>query len=89
MTLPQGTVLPVDITLLVQVETEVPIVLDVPVIIPLSQTELHQPFSNLRFLLEPYVLLLDDTPDTWSEAFSSGGRNSEDAESGDINNVTP
>lgn len=70
MTLPQGTVLPVDISMVVQVETNIPIVLDVPVIIPLSQTELHSPFANMRFLLEPYVEILDETPDTFSEIFA-------------------
>jgi len=87
LTLPQGTVLPVDITVTVPVETEVPIVLDVPASIPLSQTELHAPFSNLRYLLEPYVLLLDDTPDTWAEALSPNSRATEETDPGNVLNV--
>lgn len=78
LTLQTGTVLPVTINMTVPVETEIPIVLDVPAIIPMSQTELHDPFNNLRLLLEPYVLLIDNTPDTWSEALSLSRSDSQD-----------
>jgi hypothetical protein len=33
-------------------------VLDVPVDIPLSQTELHEPFVGLREVVEPYYCLV-------------------------------
>jgi hypothetical protein len=39
----------------------------VDVTIPLSETELHAPFVNLRDLLEPYVRLLDNLPSDWSD----------------------
>jgi hypothetical protein len=87
LTLPQGTVLPVDITVTVPVHTEVPIVLDVPATIPLNQTELHTPFSNLRYLMEPFVFLLDDTPDTWAEALSPSSRAPEEAPPANVTNV--
>lgn len=86
-TLPQGMVLPVDISVVVPVETEVPIVLDVPANIPLSQTELHTPFSNLQYLFEPYVALLDDSPDTWAEAFSGQRHTVEEPPPGNVTNV--
>lgn len=57
--LPQGTLLPITIqSLLVPVDQKVLAVLDVPVNIPLSQTELHEPFVGLQKVLEPYYCLL-------------------------------
>jgi hypothetical protein len=41
----------------------------VPVNIPLRETELHQPFTNLAALVEPYDTLLDNTPSSWAELF--------------------
>lgn len=68
ITLPQGTPLTIDLSLLVPVQQQIPIVLDVPVDIALSETELSVPFTNLRELLEPYVRLLDNLPDSWDDA---------------------
>lgn len=57
--LPAGVVLPINIeSLVVPVDKKVPAVLDVPVNIPLSQTELHQPFVGLREVVEPYYCLV-------------------------------
>ena len=57
--LPAGTVLPVNIqNLVVPVDQKVLAVLDVPVNIPLSQTELHEPFVGLQKVIEPYYCLL-------------------------------
>ena len=57
--LPAGTVLPVNIqNLVVPVDQKVLAVLDVPVNIPLSQTELHEPFTGLQKVIEPYYCLL-------------------------------
>jgi hypothetical protein len=41
--------------------------LPVDVQIPLNETQLHQPFVNLRDLLEPYVRILDNLPGDWSD----------------------
>ncbi|NOH04848.1 MAG: hypothetical protein HND47_24210 [Chloroflexi bacterium] len=61
ITLPQGTVLPVLLNLTVPVDTQVPVVLDVPVNIPLSQTELNEPFVGLQEVIEPlYCFLVPD-----------------------------
>jgi hypothetical protein len=57
--LPAGTVLPVNIqNLVVPVDQKVLAVLDVPVNIPLNQTELHDPFVGLQKVVEPYYCLL-------------------------------
>jgi hypothetical protein len=49
----QGTVLPVNLSLSVPVDTQVPVVLDVPVNIPLAQTELNEPFVGLQGVIRP------------------------------------
>ena len=57
--LPEGTVLPVNIqNLVVPVDQKVLAVLDVPVDIPLNQTELHQPFVGLQQVVKPWYCLL-------------------------------
>ena len=57
--LPAGTVLPIFIqNLVVPVDKTVPAILDVPVNIPLNQTELHDPFVGLQKVVEPYYCLL-------------------------------
>jgi hypothetical protein len=57
--LPAGTLLPIYIeNLVVPVDKKVPAILDVPVDIPLNQTELHEPFVGLQKVVEPYYCLL-------------------------------
>lgn len=56
--LPAGTSLPVFLNLTVPVDTQVPVVLDVPVNIPLSQTELNEPFVGLQEVIEPLYCFL-------------------------------
>ena len=65
--LPQNLVLPVELSMNVPVNTQIPIELPVDVEIPLKETQLHDPFVNLRNLLEPYVRILDNLPDNWSQ----------------------
>ena len=61
--LPMGTSLPIYINnLMVPVDQKVLAELDVPVDIPLNQTELHEPFVGLQKVVEPYYCLLQ--PDT-------------------------
>lgn len=57
--LPQGTTLPVLLNLTVPVDTTVPVVLDVPVNIPLSQTELNEPFVGLQEVIKPLYCFMD------------------------------
>lgn len=57
--LPAGTVLPISIqNLVVPVDQQVRAAFDVPVNIPLSTTELHEPFVGLQKVVEPYYCLL-------------------------------
>lgn len=58
--LPAGQLLPVNINnLVVPVDTSVLAVLDVPVDIPLNQTELHQPFVGLQNVVKPWYCLMN------------------------------
>jgi len=56
--LPQGTTLPVVLNLTVPVDTTVPVTLNVPVNIPLSQTQLHEPFTGLQDVVKPFYCML-------------------------------
>jgi hypothetical protein len=74
--LPQGTVLPVTLDLQVPVKQDIPVNLNIPVSIPvevdipLQQTELHQPFADLRDLFAPYYILVSGLPSSWGELVS-------------------
>ena len=58
--LPGGTVLPINIeNLVVPVDQKVLAVLDVPVDIPLNQTELHEPFTGLQQVVKPWYCLIE------------------------------
>ena len=59
--LPEGTILPVHLNLTVPVDTTIPVVLDVAVDIPLSETELHEPFSGLQEVVKPFYCMLNPT----------------------------
>ena len=56
--LPKGTALPVMLNLTVPVDTTVPVSLNVNVDIPLSQTQLHEPFAGLQQVVKPFYCLL-------------------------------
>lgn len=70
--LPAGTVLPVHLDMTVPVNQTIPVEMTVDVDIPLAQTDLHEPFTGLQAVLDPYYTLLNDLPDTWGEAFCGG-----------------
>jgi hypothetical protein len=58
--LPAGVVLPINIeNLVVPVDQKVLAVLDVPVDIPLEQTELHEPFVGLQQVVKPWYCLIE------------------------------
>lgn len=73
--LPAGTGLPVQLSLSVPVSQTVPVVLtvpvqiQVPVNIPLAQTQLNAPFTQLAGIVGPYDALLTSLPSSWTEAF--------------------
>lgn len=58
--LPTGTLLPINIeNLVVPVNQKVLAVLDVPVDIPLDQTELHEPFTGLQQVVKPWYCIVE------------------------------
>jgi len=57
--LPQGTVLPVNLSLTVPVDQQVPVTLNVPVDIPLRDTQLNDPFVGLQNVIKPLYCLLE------------------------------
>jgi hypothetical protein len=73
LTLPEGLELPVSLDFNLPVEQDVLVSLDVPVnldvraVIPLSETQLHDPIDNLRLLFEPIVRILGNLPGDFSE----------------------
>lgn len=73
LTLPQGTNLPVSLNFALPVQQAATVSLDVPVdlkvraVIPLNQTQIHDPVENLRLLFEPLVRALGNLPDDFSQ----------------------
>jgi hypothetical protein len=57
----------VPVNLDVPVDLDVPVSLDVRAVIPLSQTQLHDPVENLKLLFEPIVRILGNLPDNFSQ----------------------
>jgi len=74
LTLPEGTNLPVALDLIVPVDEQIPVNLDVRAVIPLSETQLHDPFQNLRYTFEPIILALDNLPNDVPEAITFGNQ---------------
>lgn len=70
LNLPAGTTLPVALNLVVPVNQEIPVQLDVAVDIPLDETELGQPFSDLQAIFTPLDGLLTDLPNSNEELFN-------------------
>ena len=67
--LPAGTQLPVKLDVVVPVSQTVPVAMSVPVDIPLSDTELSQPFGDLRRLFAPLNSLLTNLPSSNTEFY--------------------
>lgn len=59
VTLPANTPLTVTLDFPLNVQNSIPIHLDVPVNIPLSQTQLHEPFVGLQQVVEPWYCLVE------------------------------
>lgn len=65
--LPEGTLLPVELDMVVPVDTTIPVKISVPVNIPMSETELHDPFVGLQDVVSPIYWWLYNLPDSWWE----------------------
>ncbi len=59
VTLPANTPLMVNLDFPLTVRNNIPIHLDVPVNIPLNQTQLHEPFVGLQQVVEPWYCLVE------------------------------
>jgi hypothetical protein len=59
VTLPANTPLMVNLDFPLNVQNTIPIHLDVPVNIPLNETQLHEPFVGLRQVVEPWYCLVE------------------------------
>ncbi|MEO8357062.1 MAG: hypothetical protein ABI621_14205 [Chloroflexota bacterium] len=59
VTLPANTPLVVNLDFPLNVQNSIPIHLDVPVNIPLNETQLHEPFVGLRQVVEPWYCLVE------------------------------
>jgi hypothetical protein len=57
VTLPAGTKLNVDLSFDLPVQNTIPVHLEVPVSIPLKETELHQPFVGLQEVVKPWYCM--------------------------------
>lgn len=68
LNLPAGLQLPVQLTMNVPVDQQLDVALDVRAVIPLSQTQLHDPVANLRLVFEPIVRALYNLPDDFGGA---------------------
>lgn len=66
--LPKGTNLPIHLVLTVPVDEMIPVVMDVAVDIPISETELHEPFQGLQKTLLPYYVWMWSLPDSIGQA---------------------
>lgn len=69
LTLPEGLPLPVRLDLNVPVNEDLDIELDVRAVIPISQTQLHDPINNLRLNFEPLVRALGNLPNDFGGAW--------------------
>ena len=59
VTLPAGTPLMVTLDFPLPVKDTIPVHLDVPVRIPLKETELHEPFVGLQKVVEPWYCMME------------------------------
>jgi hypothetical protein len=68
LSLPTGLRLPVALDLNVPVrDQQLPVSLDVRAVIPLRDTQLHDPFANLQLMFEPLAVALYNLPNGFNE----------------------
>jgi hypothetical protein len=59
VTLPAGTPLTVNLNFDLPVQATIPVHLEVPVIIPMAETELHEPFVGLQEVVRPWYCMVE------------------------------
>lgn len=59
VTLPAGTPLMVNLNFNLPVQTTIPVHLEVPVNIPMAETELHEPFVGLQQVVHPWYCIVE------------------------------
>jgi hypothetical protein len=59
VTLPAGTPMLVNLNFSLPVQTTIPVHLDVPVNIPMAETELHEPFVGLQEVVRPWYCMVE------------------------------
>lgn len=74
LSLPEGTTLDVFLDLDVPVQQTVPVSLDVRAVIPINQTQLHDPITNLGLLFEPLAIALTNLPNDFGQAGNMVGQ---------------
>ncbi len=67
LSLPAGLQLPVSLNFTLPLDQQLPVNLDVRAVIPLNQTQLQDPFENLRLMFEPLAVGLHNLPDGFNE----------------------
>lgn len=67
LSLPAGLQLPVSLDFTLPLDQQLPVNLDVRAVIPLNQTQLHDPFENLRLMFEPLAVALHNLPNGFNE----------------------
>ncbi len=71
--LPAGLELPIQLDMSVPVDQQLDVALDVRAVIPLDQTQLHDPLNNLRLIFEPLARALYNLPDNFGGAVQMVG----------------
>lgn len=67
LTLPEGLSLPVALNLDVPIDQTLDVALDVRAVIPLSETQLHDPIETLGLLFEPLAIALHNLPNSFGD----------------------
>jgi len=78
--LPAGTRLPVEFSTMVPVNQSVPVNLDVQVDIPMQETELNEPFTDLQQLFAPLDSFLTNLPSSNTELYHRAVNSMEEQE---------
>ena len=65
--LPAGTILPVQLNLEIPVDASAPLDLNSSINIPLAETDLHRPLTNMQNIIEPQIISYMDGATSWQD----------------------